>query len=104
MTDFIKLVDVKTKVNIFCEGKVQSRTLRYPDGKLQTLGVYMPGEFEFHSDTAEKVLITAGSVSVLFPSDSDWRIIKKGEIYDVPENTLFKVRCTEIAEYICDFL
>lgn len=104
MADFIKFVDVKTKVNIFSEGKVQSRTIRYPDGRIQTLGVYMPGEFEFHSDGAEKVLITTGYVSVLFPSDSDWRIIREGEMYDVPANTLFKVRCTEIAEYICDFL
>ena len=53
MADFINSVDVKTLVNIYCDGKVQSRTLRYPDGKLQTLGVYLPGEFEFHSEGPE---------------------------------------------------
>lgn len=104
MTDFINSVDVKTLVNIYCDGKVQSRTLRYPDGKLQTLGVYLPGEFEFHSDGPEKVVMTAGAVEVLFPNDQDWRLVKKGEHYDVPANTVFKVRCSEIAEYICDFL
>ncbi len=104
MSDFIKSVDVKIMVNLYCDGKVQSRTLRYPDGKLQTLGVYLPGDFEFHSDGEEKVLITAGCVEVLFPSDSDWHQVKKNETYYVPANTTFKVRCTEIAEYICDFL
>lgn len=104
MTNFIKNVDVKTKVNIYDEGKVQSRTIRYPDGRIQTLGVYLPGEYEFESEGAEKVVMTTGSVSVLFPSDSDWRIIKRGETYDVPANTRFKVRCAETAEYICDFL
>lgn len=104
MSDFIKFVDVKTKVNIFCEGKVQSRTLRYPDGRIQTLGVYLPGEFDFHSDGAEKVIISAGCAEVFFPADKDWRQVKVGETYDVPANTAFKVRCSEITEYICDFL
>lgn len=91
-------------VNIYCDGKVQSRTLRYPDGRLQTLGVYLPGDFEFHSDGAETVLVTSGCAEVLFPGDTDWRAVRKGEVYDVPANTVFKVRCTEITEYICDFL
>ena len=77
---------------------------RYPDGRLQTLGVYLPGDFEFHSDGAETVLVTSGCAEVLFPGDTDWRAVRKGEVYDVPANTVFKVRCTEITEYICDFL
>ncbi|ANZ44393.1 pyrimidine/purine nucleoside phosphorylase [Cloacibacillus porcorum] len=104
MSEFINSVDVKVKVNIYCDGKVQSRTLRYPDGKTQTLGVYLPGEFEFHSDGPEKVVMTAGAVEVLFPGDKGWRLVETGGCYDVPANTVFKVRCSEISEYICDFL
>lgn len=104
MSDFISSVDVKVRVNIFCDGKVQSRTLRYPDGRLQTLGVYLPGEFDFHSDGPETVVMTAGAVEVFFPGDKDWRLVKTGERYDVPADTKFKVRCSEISEYICDFL
>ena len=65
---FYKLCDVKVRVNIFCDGKVQSRTLRYPDGTMKTLGVYLPGEFEFHSDGPESVVMTAGEVEVNFPT------------------------------------
>ena len=104
MSDFISSVDVKVRVNIFCDGKVQSRTLRYPDGRLQTLGVYLPGEFDFHSDGPETVVMTAGAVEVFFPGDKDWRLVKTGERYDVPADTKFKIRCSEISEYICDFL
>lgn len=104
MSDFIKSVDVKTSVNIYCDGKVQSRTFRNCDGSLHTLGVYLPGEFDFHSDGPEKVLITAGCAEVFFPADKNWRQIKSGETYDVPADTVFKVRCSEITEYICDFL
>lgn len=104
MSDYIDSAAVKIHVNIYCDGKVQSRTLRYPDGRLQTLGVYLPGDFEFHSDGPETVLMTAGAVEVLFPGDADWRLVKAGERYEVPANTVFKVRCSEISEYICDFL
>ncbi|WP_281680501.1 pyrimidine/purine nucleoside phosphorylase [Synergistes jonesii] len=104
MTDFIGSVNVNTHVNIFYCGMVQSRTIRYPDGKIQTLGVYLPGEFEFHSDGPEAVVITAGAVEVLFPGEGGWRRVEKGGRYDVPRNTVFKVRCSEISEYICDFL
>lgn len=104
MSDFIKSVDVKKLVNIYYDGKVQSRTIRYIDGEVQTLGVYLPGDFEFHSDGAEKVVITSGCAEVFFPNDKNWRQIKSGETYDVPADTVFKVRCSEITEYICDFL
>ena len=104
MSDFISSVDVRKKVNIYCDGRVQSRTLRYPDGREQTLGVYLPGVFEFHSEGPETVLMTAGCVDVLFPSDDEWRRVAEGETYDVPANTVFKVRCENVAEYICDFL
>lgn len=104
IAEFFDSVKVSIPVNIFFDGKVQSRTLVFPDGSRKTLGVYLPGDYEFHSDGPEKVLMTKGSVEVLFPQDSDWRRINKGEVYMVPQNTKFKVRCSEISEYICDFL
>ena len=79
MSDFINSVDVKVRVNIFCDGKVQSRTLHYPDGTMKTLGVYLPGEFEFHSDGPESVVMTAGEVEVNFPDGKGWQKIKTGE-------------------------
>lgn len=104
MSDFFDSVKVKIQVNSFFGGKVQSRTLIFPNGSRKTLGVYLPGDYEFHSDGPEKVLMTAGSVEVFFPGDTDWRRVGVGEVYMVPANTVFKVRCAELSEYICDFL
>ena len=104
MPDYIESVDVKVSVNIYYDGSVQSRTLRYPDGTVRTLGVYLPGEFVFHSECPETVRITSGCVDVLFPTDKKWREVKTGQIYEVPANTRFKVRCEVVTEYICDFL
>ena len=97
-------VTVKVLANVYEEGRCQSRTLIFSDGTKKTLGVYLPGDFEFSSDAPERVLITSGEVEVFFPGDKDWRIVRKGEIYEVPGDCVFKVRCASIAEYICDFL
>lgn len=104
MAERFENVTVLVRANIYEEGRCQSRTLIFPDGSKKTLGVYMPGEFVFDSHEPEKVLMTSGSVDVLFPSDSEWRTVKAGESYDVPANCTFKVKCPGIAEYICDFL
>lgn len=102
--DYIKSADVKVLVNIYYDGNVQSRTVRYHDGTVHTLGVYLPGEFVFHSEGPEIVHITSGCADVFFPTDKDWRKIEKGQTYEVPADTSFRVRCKEITEYVCDFL
>lgn len=104
MQEFFEDVKVKINANIFEGGLCQSRTLIFPDGSKKTLGVYMPGDFEFDSHEPERVLITSGSVDVIFPGDLDWRTVNTGEYYDVPRNCVFHVRCRQISEYICDFL
>jgi len=97
-------VAVKVNANIYENGLCQSRSIVLPDGTEKTLGVYLPGDFTFTSHGAEKVLITKGLVEVFFPGDNDWRKIRTGQYYDVPAHCTFKVRCSEISEYICDFL
>ncbi len=102
--DRIDNVSVVMKANIYENGRCQSRTIIYPDNTRKTLGVYLPGEFVFDSHEPEKVMVTYGKVEVLFEDDADWRTVNTGEFYDVPANCTFKVRCDEIAEYICDYL
>ena len=104
MEEFIENVKVKIRANIYDGGLCQSRTLVFQDGTKKTLGVYLPGNFEFDSHEPERVLVTSGSVDVFFPEDTEWRTINAGEFYDVPSNCVFKVRCREISEYICDFM
>jgi uncharacterized protein YaiE (UPF0345 family) len=103
MKDFFENVKVAVRANIYEGGLCQSRTIIFPDGTRKTLGVYMPGDFEFDSHEPERVLMTAGKVELLFPGDKEWRTVKAGEFYDVPANCKFKVRCKEISEYVCDY-
>ena len=47
-----KNVTVIKKANVYFDGKVTSRTVMFPDGSKKTLGVMLPGEYEF--STADK--------------------------------------------------
>ena len=46
MTDFCNVTIVKA-ANIYFDGKVTSRTVKFPDGSHKTLGIMMPGEYSF---------------------------------------------------------
>src|SRR5574340_1075956 len=46
MSEF-KGVTVVKEANIYFDGKVTSRTVLFPDGSKKTLGVMLPGEYEF---------------------------------------------------------
>ncbi len=97
-------VTVHILANIYFDGAVQSRTIVLSDGTRKTLGVYLPGEYTFDSDVAEIVEITKGEVEVLLPGDERWKKFTVGEVYKVPSNCTFRVRCSSITEYICDYL
>ena len=46
MTEF-KNVTATKAANFYFDGKVTSRTLTFEDGTTKTLGIMMPGEYEF---------------------------------------------------------
>jgi len=63
MSDF-KDVTIIKKANIYFDGKVTSRTVIFPDGSRKTLGIMLPGEYEFNTDDKE---IISGDLEVLLP-------------------------------------
>ena len=54
MSEFTN-VDVVKEANVYFEGKVTSRTIRCADGTSKTLGIMLPGEYEFN--TADKEIM-----------------------------------------------
>ena len=43
----IKNVNVETKANYYFDGKVTSRNVFFDNGSKKTLGIMLPGEYEF---------------------------------------------------------
>ncbi|MBF0216356.1 MAG: pyrimidine/purine nucleoside phosphorylase [Candidatus Omnitrophica bacterium] len=97
-------VDVIKKANIYFDGKVTSRTVMFPDGSKKTLGIMVPGRYEFGTDTKEKMEIISGKLLVQLPGSKDWREIASGGYFEVPARSKFKLKVSEITDYCCSFI
>lgn len=102
MSDFQNVTVVK-KANVYFDGNVSSRTIKFPDGSSKTLGFMLPGEYTFNTGAAEIMEIQAGELDVLLPN-ADWQAIKGGEAFNVPANSSFTMKVHTPTDYICSFL
>jgi len=103
MPQFENVTAVK-KANVYFDGKVTSRTFIFPDGSKKTLGVMMPGEYEFGTDAKEDMEIMAGELEVLLPGKDEWREVKGGEAFQVPADSRFRLRIKTLTDYCCSFI
>ena len=103
MSEFTNVTVVK-EANIYFEGKVTSRTVIFGDGSKKTLGIMLPGEYEFNTGAAELMEILSGEIEVLIPGESGWRLIRGGESFNVPANSKFGVKVRALTDYCCSFL
>ena len=96
-------VTVVKQANVYFDGKVTSRTVKFEDGARKTLGIMMPGEYEFGTDQDELMEIMAGEVAVLLPGQNEWKTIKAGESFDVPANAKFGIKVIQVTDYCCSY-
>ena len=103
MSEFRGVTVVK-KANVYFDGKVTSRTLLFNDGTKKTLGIMLPGEYEFNTADKEIMEILSGELDVLLPGESGWRTIKGGQSFDVPAEAKFSLRVRTLTDYCCSFI
>lgn len=103
MSEF-KSVTVVKKANIYFDGKVTSRTVLFPDGSKKTLGIMLPGDYEFGTSQKEIMEILGGDLDVLLPGNSAWKTFKEGDSFEVPANEKFKLKIKKITDYCCSYL
>lgn len=103
MSEF-KNVTVVKKANIYFDGKVTSRTLLFPDGSKKTLGVMLPGEYEFGTASKELMEILVGDLEVLLPGADRWKAVKGGESFEVPAHSKFNLKVRNITDYCCSYI
>lgn len=106
MSDIIeKKVDLIKKANVYFDGRVSSRNYTNGDGVIKSLGLMLPGEYNFATKAAENMEIISGKVEVLFAGlDSNWETFVGGQSFDVPENSSFEIKVDEITDYCCTYL
>ena len=97
-----KNVDVDKLANIYFEGKVISRNIFLKDGSKKTLGVMLPGEYEFNTESKELMEIVSGQLNLKL-KDDDWKLITNGMDFNIPSNSSFKVKVLELVNYTCSY-
>ena len=103
MSEF-KNVTVVKKANVYFDGKVTSRSVVFPDGSRKTLGIMLPGEYEFSTDDKEIMEILSGDLEVSLPNESGWKKIIGGEAFEVPAKSKFGLKIKTITDYCCSFI
>jgi len=98
-----KNVTVTRAANIYFDGKVTSRVLQFADGSKKTLGIMLPGDYEFGTNEKELMEITAGELEVLLPGSDSWQTIVGGESFEVPANSSFKLKVKAVTDYCCSY-
>jgi uncharacterized protein YaiE (UPF0345 family) len=103
MTEF-KDVTIIIKANIYFDGKVTSRSLIFSDGSRKTLGIMLPGEYEFNTDDREIMEIISGDLEVSLPEEEGWNTVSTGESFEVPAQSKFGLRVNKITDYCCSYI
>jgi len=102
--DMFEKVSVVKKANIYFDGKVTSRTVLLENGDKITLGIILPGEYEFGTAEKEKMEILKGKMNVLLPNNEEWITIEEGQSFEVPSNSSFKLVALELSDYCCSYI
>ncbi len=103
MSEFANVTVVK-EANVYFDGKVTSRVVLFPDGTKKTLGIMLPGDYEFGTDDKEIMEILAGSMDVLLPGQSSWQSIVGGQSFEVPAQSKFQLKVKDVVDYCCSYL
>jgi len=97
-------VAVQKEANVYFGGNVTSRTLTFADGTVKTLGIMLPGEYEFGTGKPELMEIYDGELDVQLPGSDTWQTVRGGESFNVAGNAKFTVRVKSLTDYCCSFL
>ncbi len=103
MDNFTNVTVVK-KANIYFKGNVTSRTVLFEDGTRKTLGIILPGEYEFGTADRERMEVLAGILKALLPGGKKWESFGPGQAFEIPANSKFKVAADEVSDYCCSYI
>ncbi|SFV86360.1 conserved protein of unknown function [hydrothermal vent metagenome] len=102
MSNFENVTIVKA-ANIYFDGNVTSRIVEFADGSKKTLGIMMPGEYEFSTSDNELMEIQAGEIEILLSGESKWQTFTKDTSFEVPKDSSFKLKVKTVVDYCCSY-
>lgn len=101
--DKFKDVTVDKLANIYFNGNVISRNVFFKDGSRKTLGVMLPGRYEFNTEERELIEIMSGILNLKLQNDDECKLIKDRMGFNIPKNSSFQVEVLELVNYTCSY-
>ncbi len=102
--DEFENVKVVKKANVYFDGKVTSRVVWFADGTRKTLGIILPGEYEFGTGDGEIMEVLQGELIALLPGESEWKSYKQGTSFEIAPNSSFKMKTEVVSDYCCSYI
>jgi len=97
-------VSVVKQANVYFDGNVSSRTIKFGDGSTKTLGFMLPGEYLFNTADKELMEIMSGEAEVQLPGSQEWLSVTGGESFEVPAEAAFTIKVLTPMDYCCSFV
>lgn len=88
--------------NEYFDGKVKS--IGFQSETLPaTVGVMVPGDYEFSADQKETMTVVSGALSVKLPGTGAWRDFQKNDSFIVDAGQSFQLKVTVNTAYLCTY-
>ena len=90
------------KVNEYFNGQVKSigfQTATLP----ATVGVMVPGDYEFGTSQKEVMTVVSGALTVKLPGASEWQTFNAGDAFTVAANEKFQLKVAVDTAYLCTY-
>jgi uncharacterized protein YaiE (UPF0345 family) len=88
-------------VNEYFDGAVKS--LGYESKGKSSVGVILPGEYEFGTAAPETMLVIEGEMDVKLADELKWTLYAAGQKFEVAANSSFKVKVAIPTSYLCKY-
>jgi uncharacterized protein YaiE (UPF0345 family) len=102
MSDTIA-ASVRTRANVYFDGKCVSHSLELPDGSRKSVGVVLPGRLTFSTGAPEVMEVVDGRCRVRLAGQDAWVAYGAGERFAVPGQSGFDIEVDETLHYVCHF-
>ncbi|WP_127996198.1 pyrimidine/purine nucleoside phosphorylase [Piscinibacter defluvii] len=94
---------VRTKANVYFDGKCVSHSLELPDGSKKSVGVILPSALTFNTGAPEVMELVDGACRVKLAGAADWAEYRGGQSFTVPGQSSFQIEVTQTLHYVCHF-
>ena len=90
------------EVNEYFDGKVKSISLQ-TETLPATVGVMVPGDYEFATSQKETITVVSGAFKVMLPGSDAFKTFQAGDTFVVDANKKFQLKVAVDTAYLCTY-